>query len=78
MEAFTSQADLRSAILDKIKGHPRYSHQCTSPFDLASLIVLQAITEFVDRPRDKELEVLRVFDEHINNLVSKTPVLVLS
>ena len=60
------EADLRSEIHQDINGD--YANQCSDPYDFAALVVFHAIKGLLERTTDRNLQVLRIFDEYISIL----------
>lgn len=63
------EGDLRSAIYQDINGD--YANQCADPFDFAALTVLHAVKALLDRTTDRNLQVIRIFEEYISILTEQ-------
>lgn len=63
------QGDLKKTIYDDVNGDPYFAKRCENCFDLAALVVYHAVTVFLERIKDKDLQVFRVFEEYISVLV---------
>lgn len=69
-EVASNQLELYDSIIEEIRGDPRFAPECSNPFQLVALITLHAVTGLMERSRDKDLEILRIFEQYINILVS--------
>lgn len=66
----SKHADLRNAIHNDVNGDPKFAKQCHDCFDFAALAIYHAVKVFLDEMSDKSLQVFRIFEEYINELVS--------
>ncbi|KAJ9631096.1 hypothetical protein H2203_001627 [Taxawa tesnikishii (nom. ined.)] len=68
------QGDLKKTIYDDVNGDPYFAKRCENCFDLAALVVYHAVTVFLERIKDKDLQVFRVFEEYISVLTEQQTV----
>ncbi|KAF1987167.1 hypothetical protein K402DRAFT_420401 [Aulographum hederae CBS 113979] len=59
-------ADLRSAIYEDVNGDPKFATQCKNCFDFASLAIYYAVTVFLEKTTDNNLQIFRIFEESIS------------
>ena len=63
-------ADLRNAIYNDVNGDARFATKCDNPYDFLALVVCNAVTVFLDNMLEKDLQVFRIFEDYISQLVS--------
>ena len=61
------QADIKTNIYKDVNGD--YASQCEDCFDFAALAVYHAVTALLDHTEDTNLQVFRIFEEYISELV---------
>ena len=62
-------ADLRNAIYNDVNGDSQFATKCDNPYDFLALVVCDAITVFLDGMEEKDLQVFRIFEDYISQLV---------
>ena len=62
-------ADLRNAIYNDVNGDPQFATKCDNPYDFLVLVVCDAVTVFLDGMQEKDLQVFRIFEDYISQLV---------
>ena len=67
--AIHQQGDLRNSIYKDVNGD--YARQCDDCFDFAALAVFHAVKALLDHTDDPNLQVFRIFEEYISELVSR-------
>ena len=63
------QADIKTNIYKDVNGD--YASQCEDCFDFAALAVYHAVTALLDHTEDINLQVFRIFEEYISELVRR-------
>ena len=66
----SEQGDLRNNIYKDVNGD--YATQCDDCFDFAALVVFHAVTALLDKTRDLNLQIFRIFEEYISILVGNS------
>ncbi|KAF2681139.1 hypothetical protein K458DRAFT_392364 [Lentithecium fluviatile CBS 122367] len=64
-----SPGDLLYHLYTDVNGDQRFANRCADPFDFIALAVWHAITVFLDRVPDRDLQVFTLFEERLCELV---------
>lgn len=66
------KADLRKTIYDDVSGDPQFATRCENAYEFAAQAVRHSITVLLETVSDKDsdLQVFRIFEEYISDLVS--------
>jgi len=64
-----SAGDLLYHLYTDVNGDQRFANRCSDPFDFVALAVWHAVTVFLDRVPDRDLQVFTLFEERLCELV---------